>query len=76
MDEIRLPRHVVKRIERRRAGRFGKTQESPQGLKRVLSSPSPEFLDPLRSLKVQRLLQGSLRPPTADKTPLFSRAES
>jgi len=61
MEEIRLPQHVVKRIERRWAARFAQTLEDWQRLERAPSSPACGCDDPLRSPQVRRLLEGSLR---------------
>jgi hypothetical protein len=60
MDEIRLPHHVVDRLERRWTGRFAQMLKGPQ-------QPVPGSYrgdgDPIRSPQVRRLLEGSLRPP-------------
>jgi hypothetical protein len=66
MDEIRLPRHVVNRIERRWAAKFAQMPEGQQLMGRQRSSPSRGSDDPLRSPQVWRLLEGSLRPPVVD----------
>jgi hypothetical protein len=55
MDDIRLPRHVLNRFERRWEARFA---QPPR-----LRPPSASIDDPLRSPQVWRLLEGSLRPP-------------
>jgi hypothetical protein len=60
MDEIRLPQHVVDRIGRRWAARFGRMAAGKQ-------PGSDESDDPLLSLRVRRLLEGSLRPPATEK---------
>jgi hypothetical protein len=65
MDEIRLPQHVVNRIDRRWAARFGQMaawQKQPG---------SDESDDPLRSSRVRRLLEGSLRPPATEGNPMI-----
>jgi len=65
MDDARLPRHVLNRFECRWAAKLAQT---PRRL------PSLAFGDdPLRSPQVRRLLQGSLRPPTRDRTFELSR---
>ena len=60
MNEVKLPLHIVDRLERRWTGRFGQ-------MLTVLQRPSPRICrrggDPLRSPEVRRLLEGSLRPP-------------
>ncbi len=63
MGEIKLPRHVVSRIDRRWAARFGRMLGAWQ-------RPGPLYTgdDPLRSLQVRRSLEGSLRPPTIERT--------
>jgi hypothetical protein len=60
MDNVSLHRHVLNRFERRRAARFAQTP------RRSPSSASRD--DPFRSPQVRRLLQGSLKPPTWDRT--------
>ena len=74
MDEIRLPQHVVKRFERRWRARFGQMPEGLQPPRRAAAPCSLENDDPLRSPRVHRLLEGSLRPPKADGTFEFGRA--
>jgi hypothetical protein len=60
MDDIGLLRRVLNWLERRWAGWFAKTTQLPQ---------SSTFCDdPLRSPQLRRLLEGSLRPPTQDRT--------
>ena len=73
MDEIRLPQHVVNRFERRWTARFAQMLEEWQ---RPEHAPLPVrgCGDPLRSPQVRRLLEGSLRPPTLDRTLLVSGA--
>jgi hypothetical protein len=61
MEEVRLPQHVVQQIDRRWRARFGQLADAGQRKQRTLSSPSNEC-DRLRSSKVQRLREGSLRP--------------
>jgi hypothetical protein len=66
MDEIKLPQHIVNRIERRWTARFAQMPEGRQPLERRRSSPSHGRFDPLRSPQVWRLLEGSLRPLVVD----------
>jgi hypothetical protein len=54
MEEVRLPQHVMQRIERRWRARFGQLAETGQ---RTLSSSSNES-DPLRSSQVQKMAGG------------------
>ena len=72
MDEIRLPQHVVNRIERRWTARFAQMLGDWQ--RPGAAFPRPRKLDPLRSPQVRRLLEGSLRPPTVDRRLEVSRA--
>jgi hypothetical protein len=72
MDEIKLPQHVVNRIERRWTARFAQMLEDWQ---RPGRAPSHGSYDPLLSLEVRRLIEGSLRPPTLDRS-LISHAEA
>jgi hypothetical protein len=74
MDEIKLPQHIVSRIERRWTARFAQMPEVRQPLERRRSWPSNGSHDPLRSPQVWRLLEGSLRPPVVDRALAFSRA--
>ena len=60
MDDIRLPQHVVDRAQRRWASRFAQQAADRQSPERT---PSPESDDPFHSAQVQRLLEGSLKPP-------------
>src|SRR5665213_492854 len=74
MDEIRLPQHVVNRIERRWASRFAQTLG---GWLHPERAPSPSIrgsYDPLQSPQVRRLLEGSLRPPVPSSWPPTARA--
>jgi hypothetical protein len=64
MDEIRLPQHIVNRIERRWESRFAQTLGDWRHPERAPLSPAAGNHDPLRSPQVRRLLEGSLRPPT------------
>ena len=75
MDEISLPQHVVHRIARQWTARFAQMREAWHPPERALSSSSYGSDDPLRSPLVRRLLEGSLRPPTIDRT-LISHAET
>lgn len=59
MTDMRLPQHVVNRIDRRWAARFPEMQD-----RRSCLSSSLEGYDPFRSPRVRRLLEGSLQPPT------------
>ena len=60
MNDVKLPRYVLNRFERRLAARFAQTpRQSPS-----LGSRD----DPFRSPQVQRLLEGLLKPPTRDST--------
>jgi hypothetical protein len=68
MDEIRLPRHIVNRFERRWTARIPQMVGDWQRLEPTPSSLACGCYDPLRSPQVRRLLQGSLRPPTAART--------
>jgi hypothetical protein len=65
MDEIRLPKHVVSRIERWWASRLAQRLEDGERPERAPSSSASESYDPLQSPQVRRLLEGSLRPPTS-----------
>jgi hypothetical protein len=65
MDEIRLPQHIVNRIERRWASRFAQTLSDWRHPERAPSSPAAGNHDPLRSPQVRRLMEGSLWPPTS-----------
>jgi hypothetical protein len=65
MDEIKLPQHVVNRIERRWASRFAQTLDDWQRPERAPSSSASGSYDPLQSPQVRRLLEGSVRPPTS-----------
>ncbi|MGY4298809.1 hypothetical protein ACVWXN_006904 [Bradyrhizobium sp. i1.4.4] len=70
MDEIKLPHHVVNRFERRWTARFAQMLDGrPQPVARYCRGNE----DPLRSPQVRRLLEGSLRPPKADRTLEFDR---
>jgi hypothetical protein len=62
MDEIRLPHHIVDRLERRWTGRFAQIMNEPQHPTTGISCGGD---DPIRSPQVRRLLEGSLRPPEA-----------
>jgi hypothetical protein len=64
MDEIRLPQHVVNRFERQWTARFTQMLEGWQRADHARFSPASPCDDPLRSPRVWRLLDGSLRPPT------------
>jgi hypothetical protein len=66
MDEIKLPQHIVNRIERRWTARFAQMPGVRQPLECRCSSPSHGSFDPLRSPQVWRLLE-SLRPPTIER---------
>jgi hypothetical protein len=68
MNEIRLPQHVLNLIERRWASRFAQMLEDWQRPERAPSLSASETYDPLQSPQVRRRLQGSLRPPTVDRT--------
>lgn len=60
MDSIALPRDVLNRIERRWMTKFSQ-----------VPSRRPSSMlgdDPLRSPRVRRLLEGSLKPPTVIRT--------
>jgi hypothetical protein len=63
MDEIRLPQHVLNRIEQRWTARLAQMLEEKRRPERTPSSPADGNYDPLRSPQVRRLLEGSLRPP-------------
>lgn len=65
MDEIKLPKQVLNRLELRWAARFAQMLEEdwPRS-EQSPSSPACGCGDPLRSPQVRRLLEGSLRPPT------------
>ena len=65
MDEIRLPQHIVNRIERRWESRFAQTLGDWRHPECAPLSPGDGNHDPLRSPQVRRLLEGSLRPPTS-----------
>lgn len=60
MNEVKLPLHIVDRLERRWTGRFAQMLKGPQ-------QPATGIFcggsDPIRSPAVRRLLEGSLRPP-------------
>jgi hypothetical protein len=71
MDEIKLPHHVVDRVERRWKARFAQLLEGQSRLRRSASGND----DPLQSPQVRRLLEGSsLRPPKSDGTLDLCRA--
>lgn len=72
MDEIKLPHHLVNRFERRWTARFA---QMPGGRPQPVARCWPGNDDPLRSPQVRRLLEGSLRPPKADRTLEFNRAD-
>jgi hypothetical protein len=59
MDEISLPQHVASQVERRWTAGFAQMLEWQRQQPYSLAN-----YDPLRSPKVRRLLEGSLRPPT------------
>ena len=63
MDDIRLPQHVLNRIEQRWTARLAQMLEEKRRPERTPSSPADGNYDPLRSPQVRRLLEGSLRPP-------------
>jgi hypothetical protein len=75
MDEIRLPQHVGNRIERRWTARFAQMLASWERFERAPPAPD-RSRDPLRSSQVQRLLKGSLRPPTVERNIMFTRAQA
>jgi hypothetical protein len=60
MDEVRLPHHVVDRLERRWTGRFAQMMN---GSRQPATGTSCGGGGPIRSPAVRRLLEGSLRPP-------------
>jgi hypothetical protein len=62
MDEIKLPRHVLDRLERRWAARFPQPMQHPQ---RATSSPPRE--DPFRSPRARRRPGGSPRSPMVER---------
>jgi hypothetical protein len=64
MDDIRLPQHVMNRIEQRWTARLAQMLEEKRRPERT-PSPDDRNYDPLRSPQVRRLLNGSLRPPTS-----------
>jgi hypothetical protein len=68
MDEIRLPQHVVNRIDRRWTARFGQIAKAWQ---KQPGSDASE--DPLRSSRVRGWLEGSLRPPATEGNPMIER---
>jgi hypothetical protein len=74
MDELRLPQHVLKRIEQRWTARLAQMLEEKRRHKRAPSAPADENCDPLRSPQVRRLLEGSLRPPTSSGTNCRARS--
>jgi hypothetical protein len=74
MDEIRLPQHVVSRLERRWAARFGRRPESTHPTGQSFESREPGSDDPLQSTQVRRLLEGSLRPPKREGSVGFGQA--
>jgi hypothetical protein len=65
MDDIRLPQHVVNRIEQRWTARLAQMLVERRRPERAPSSPADGNYDPLRSPQARRLLEGSLRPPTS-----------
>jgi hypothetical protein len=65
MDDIRLPQHVLNRIEQRWTARLAQMLEVKRRPGRAPSSPADRNYDPLRSPQIRRLLEGSLRPPTS-----------
>jgi hypothetical protein len=65
MNDVRLPQDVLNRFERRWAARFPPTPRP--------SRSSVSLDDPLRSSRIRRLLEGSLRPPTRDRDVDLSR---
>jgi hypothetical protein len=56
MDEIRLPQHVMNRIDQRWAARFAEIPHRASGL--------PSSIEGCDPLKVSRLLEGAPRPTT------------
>jgi hypothetical protein len=69
MDDIRLPQHVMNRIEKRWTARLVQMLEEKRRPERTPSSPADGNYDPLRSPQVWRLV-GSLRPPTIERRPV------
>jgi hypothetical protein len=63
MDEIKLPQHVVNRIERRWTARFAQAEDWQRPERTPCYRPHKSY-DPLQSLQVRRLTEGSLRPLT------------
>ena len=57
MDEIKLPQHVVNRIERRWTVRFAQMLEDWQRPEHAPSSSSHGSYDPLQLPQVRRLLE-------------------
>ncbi len=73
MEGIRIPQHVIQRLERRWTARFGRMcEQHPLSHLRTVEQD-----DPLRSPYVGRLLVGSLRPPSRgdDATCTLQRSE-
>lgn len=73
MDEIRLPQHVVSRLERRWTARFGRGPEITPPTGRPFETKAPGSNDPFQSPQVRRLL-GSLRPPSRQGSVEFGQA--
>jgi hypothetical protein len=65
MDELRLPQHVLSRIEQRWTARLAQMLEEKRRPERTPSSAADGIYHRIRSLQVRRLLEGSLRPPTS-----------
>jgi hypothetical protein len=67
MSEIRIPQHVIKRLERRRAGKLEQRAGMRMRVQSLFPPQAPRPIeqdDPLRSPHVARWLANSLRPPS------------
>jgi hypothetical protein len=69
--EVRLPQHIVNWIERRGQRGLGRRRNPERSGPGV---PGRGSDDPIRSPKVRRLLEGSLRPPKSTELRLWSAA--
>ncbi len=65
VDEIKLPQHIVNRIERRWASHVAQVLGDRRHSERAPLSPADGNHDPLQSPQVRRRLEESLRPPTS-----------
>jgi hypothetical protein len=66
MNDIRIPQHVIQRLERRW---MGKLEQLARIRSRVQPAQPIEQDDPLRSAYIERWLASSLRPPDSAARP-------